>query len=41
MMMKMMKVLILLAMLITTSLARSAAQTQQYFGASNPAPCCR
>merc|ERR1712076_345309 len=39
--MKIMKIMILLTMLVSTSLARSAGQTQQYFGASNPAPCCR
>merc|ERR1712048_1167463 len=33
---KMMRALIFLTVLVTTSLARS-----QSFGASNPAPCCR
>merc|ERR1712223_1511604 len=38
--MTMVKVLVFLTVLVTSQ-ARSAGQTQQYFGASNPAPCCR
>merc|ERR1711981_646061 len=34
----MMRALIFLTVLVTTSLAGT---TSQYFGASNPAPCCR